>query len=430
MKFEANISSVGLRFGGQTAARRWGADGVLMATDKSEGPLAGLTVIEICQALAGPYACMMLSDMGARVIKVEKPGGDDSRGMPPHFVNGTSTYFMSINRGKESVVLDLKKPAAREALLKLVAKADIVVENNRPGVLAKLGLSFEAFKAANPKIVLCSISGFGQDGPYRDLPAYDMIVQAMSGGMSVTGEPGGAPVRSGVPIGDMCAGMTGALAAVSALHAAQASGQAQHADVSMLDVQVSMLSYQMAHHLATGIVPTLQGRAHSGIPEMGAYKCQDGLEVMIAPLAAHMWPWICKALELDDLAADPELASRAGRIKQRAMVKTRMQEAFEKRPLAEWLERMRAAGVPASGINDFAQVIADPQIAHRKMVANVHYDGVPTRLIGSPMKFDGIQQRYIDPPVLGAHGMDILTRDAGLSYEQAAKILEEKQASS
>jgi CoA:oxalate CoA-transferase len=394
-----------------------------MASVQSEGPLAGLTVIEICQALAGPYACMMLSDMGARVIKVEKPGGDDSRGMPPHYVKGTSTYFMSINRGKESIVLDLKTSEGKATLLKLVAKADIVVENNRPGVLEKLGLGFEDFKAANPKIVVCSISGFGQDGPYRDLPAYDMIVQAMSGGMSVTGEPGGSPVRSGVPIGDMCAGMTGALAAVSALRTAQATGQAQHADVSMLDVQVSMLSYQMAYHLATGVVPTLQGRAHSGIPEMGAYKCQDGLELMIAPLAAHMWPWVCKALELDDLATDPELATRAGRIKQRAMVKTRMQEAFERRPLAEWLQRMRAAGVPASGINDFAQVIADPQIAHRKLVANVHYDGVPTRLIGSPVKFKGVPQHYIDPPMLGAHGMDILTEYLGMSPEEASATL-------
>jgi CoA:oxalate CoA-transferase len=394
-----------------------------MATSQAEGPLTGLTVIEICQALAGPYACMMLADMGARVIKVEKPGGDDSRGMPPHFVHGTSTYFMSINRGKESIVLDLKTEAGRSALLKLVAKADIVVENNRPGVLDKLGLGFEDFRAANEKIVLCSISGFGQDGPYRNLPAYDMIVQAMSGGMSITGEPGGNPVRSGVPIGDMCAGMTGALAAISALHAAQATGTAQRADVAMLDVQVSMLCYQMAHHLATGVVPTLQGRAHSGIPEMGAYKCQDGIELMIAPLAAHMWPWLCKALELDDLAADPELTSRAGRIKQRAAVKARIQAALESKPAAQWLTRLQAAGVPAAYINDFAQVVADPQIAHRKMVAEVHYDGVPTRLIGSPLKFEGMTPQYRDPPVLNAHGFDILTRDLGMADEAARLLL-------
>lgn len=394
-----------------------------MPESKSAGPLSGVTVIEICQALAGPYACMMLSDMGARVIKVEKPGGDDSRGMPPHFVKGTSTYFMSINRGKESIVLDLKTAEARDALLKLVAKADIVVENNRPGVLDRLGLTFDAFKTANPKVVLCSISGFGQDGPYRDLPAYDMIVQAMSGGMSITGEPSGKPVRSGVPIGDMCAGMTGALAAVSALHAARSTGEAQHCDVAMLDVQVSMLSYQMAYHLATGIVPTLQGRAHSGIPEMGAYECSDGVEVLIAPLAAHMWPWVCKALDFPELAEDPAFATRTERIKRRAELKEKIQEAFRTRPSTEWVQRMRDAGVPVASVNDFAGVIADPQIQHRGMVANLDYEGVPVRLIGSPLKFAGAQQRYLSPPALGAHGESILKNDLGFSDAEIEKVI-------
>jgi crotonobetainyl-CoA:carnitine CoA-transferase CaiB-like acyl-CoA transferase len=395
---------------------------------KSEGPLAGVTVIEICQALAGPYACMMLSDMGARVIKIEKPGGDDSRGMPPHFVKGTSTYFMSINRGKESIVLDLKTAAAREVLLKLVAKADIVVENNRPGVLDRLGLSFEAFKAVNPKIVLCSISGFGQDGPYRDLPAYDMIVQAMSGGMSVTGEPAGKPVRSGVPIGDMGAGMTGALAAVSALHAARVTGEAQHADVAMLDVQVSMLSYQMAHHLATGVVPTLQGRAHSGISEMGAYESQDGIEVLIAPLAAHMWPWVCKGLDMPKLAEDPRFATRAERVKNRPALREIIQTTFKTRTAAEWIKRMRDAGVPVACINDFAAVIADPQIQHRGMVAHTDYDGVPVRLIGSPLKFAGVEQHYKSPPALGADGQSILKNDLGMNDAQIKEIIQSTQA--
>ncbi len=394
-----------------------------MPESMSVGPLSGLTVIEICQALAGPYCCMMLSDMGARVIKVEKPGGDDSRGMPPHFVKGTSSYFMSINRGKESIVLDLKTAAAREVLLKLVAKADIVVENNRPGVLDRLGLTFDAFKQANPRIVLCSISGFGQDGPYRDLPAYDMIVQAMSGGMSITGEPSGKPVRSGVPIGDMCAGMTGALAAVSALHAARATGVAQHADVAMLDVQVSMLSYQMAYHLATGVVPTLQGRAHSGIPEMGAYECQDGIEVLIAPLAAHMWPWVCKALDLNELAEDPAFATRTERVKHRAALKERIQGVFRTRPAAEWVQRMRDAGIPVASVNDFAGVVADPQVQHRGMVAQLDYEGEPVRLIGTPLKFVGVEQQYKSPPGLGAHGESILRGDLGLSDAQICEIL-------
>jgi crotonobetainyl-CoA:carnitine CoA-transferase CaiB-like acyl-CoA transferase len=319
-------------------------------------------------------------------------------------------------------MLDLKTAAGREVLLQLVAKADMVVENNRPGVLGRLGLTFDAFKKMNPKIVVCSISGFGQDGPYKDLPAYDMIVQAMSGGMSVTGEPEGKPVRSGVPIGDMCAGMTGALAAVAALHAARATGQAQHADVAMLDVQVSMLSYQMAYHLATGIVPTLQGRAHSGSPEMGAYECQDGVEVLIAPLAAHMWPWVCKGLGLEELSNDPTFAARTDRAKHRAALKEKIQAAFRTRPAGEWVQRMRDVGVPVARVNDFAGVIADPQIQHRGMVAHTDFEGVPVRLIGSPLKFDGVEQRYKGPPGLGADGASILKNDLGFTDEDVERL--------
>lgn len=394
---------------------------------RKTGPLAGVTVIEFCQALAGPYCGMLLSDLGARVIKVEKPGGDDSRGMPPHFIEGTSVYFMSINRGKESLVVDLKQPAARKVMLDLVAKADIVIENNRPGVMDRLGLGFEDLKAVNPSITMCSISGFGKDGPYSNRPAYDMIVQAMSGGMSVTGEPDGKPVRSGVPIGDMCAGMAGALAAVSALQAAKATGQAQHADVSMLDVQLSMLSYPMAYHLASGVNPTLAGRGHTGIPEMGAYECSDGSEVLIAPLAEQMWPRVCRALGLDEMAVDPALATRSARIQRREEVKQKISAAFLQRSSSEWIELMNDAGIPATRVNTFADVIADPQIQHREMVTEVKYGDTPTRLIGSPMKFAGVDQGYGDPPILGADGHAILSGDLKLS-EQEIQLLEKSGA--
>jgi crotonobetainyl-CoA:carnitine CoA-transferase CaiB-like acyl-CoA transferase len=205
---------------------------------------------------------------------------------------------------------------------------------------------------------------------------------------------------------------------VSALHRARSTGTAQHADVAMLDVQVSMLSYQMALHLATGLVPTLQGRAHSGIPEMGAYECKDGIEVLIAPLAAHMWPWLCKALELEELEKDPNLATRAARIEHRATLKSKLQAVFLTRTSDEWVERMRAAGVPIAAVNDFKKVIDDPQIQHRKLVADVTYDGIPTRLIGSPMKFSGAEQHYDAPPTLDSHGHAILKNDLGLSDDQ------------
>lgn len=395
-------------------------------TANKQGPLAGVTVIEFCQALAGPYCCMMLSDLGARVIKIEKPGGDDSRGMPPHYIEGSSTYFMSINRGKESLQIDLKKPGARELILKLVKDADIVVENNRPGVMARLGLGFEDFKAVNPKIAMCSISGFGQDGPYSNRPAYDMIVQAMSGGMSITGEPDGKPVRSGVPIGDMCAGMTGALSAVSALHAARASGEAQYADVAMLDVQVSMLCYQMAYHLASGVVPTLQGRGHSGIPEMGAYEASDGVEVLIAPLAENMWPRVCSALELQDLAEDPSLNQRSERIARREELKVIIEAAFLKRDSHEWIRRFADEGIPASRINNFADVVADDQVQHRGMVPHMMYGDTDIRLIGSPMKFPAYDKTYDGPPRLGADGERILTEDLGLTSDEIGQLTSDR----
>jgi CoA:oxalate CoA-transferase len=245
----------------------------------------------------------------------------------------------------------------------------------------------------------------------------------MSGGMSITGEPSGKPVRSGVPIGDMCAGMTGALSAVSALHAARATGQAQHCDVAMLDVQVSMLSYQMAYHLATGIVPTVQGRAHSGNPLMDAYECADGVEVLIAPLAAHMWPWVCNALDRADLIDDPRFATRNDRVKHRPELRAEIQAAFLTRPSAEWVLRMREAGVPVGSVNDFAAVIADPQIQHRGMVAHTNYEGVPVRLIGSPLKFAGVEQRYSSPPALGAQGPSILKNDLGLSDAEIDAVI-------
>ncbi len=389
---------------------------------EKSGPLSGVTVIEMCQALAGPYAGMMLSDMGARVIKVEKPGGDDSRGMPPYFIKGTSAYFMSINRGKESIVLDIKTDAGRDVLLKLVAKADIVVENNRPGVLDRLGLGFEAMKAVNPKIVVASISGFGQSGPYRDLPAYDMIVQAMSGGMSVTGEPDGKPVRSGVPIGDMCAGMSGALAAVAALHEAKATGKAQHADVAMLDVQVSMLSYQMAYHLASGVIPTLQGRGHSGTPLMGAYEASDGIEVLISPLAEHMWGWVCAALGVPEMEKDPLFATRTARLEHRVELRQTLERLFRTRTADEWVDKMREHGVPVAKVNDFAGVVADPQVNHRGMVAHTDYAGEPIRLIGSPLNFAGHPHIYDGPPTLGGQGEAILATDLGLSATEIADL--------
>ena len=250
--------------------------------------LADVTVLELSQALAGPYCGQLLADLGARVIKVEKPSGDDARGMPPHFVGDTSSYFLSVNRGKQSVAIDLKADGAADLVLGLIEHVDVVIESNRPGVLARLGLAPEKMLERKPSLVVCSITGFGQDGPYRNRGAYDIVVQAASGGMSITGEPGGRPLRAGVPIADMSAGMGGATGILAALHRARATGKGCHLDIAMLDIQVSMLSYHMVNTMLSGIVPGPSGNGHSGAGALGAYPCSDRLVLLVAPMADSM----------------------------------------------------------------------------------------------------------------------------------------------
>lgn len=386
-------------------------------------PLENMLVVEFCQALAGPFCTQLMADMGARVIKVEKPGGDDSRGMPPHFIGDSSAYFAGPNRNKESILLDLKTPQGKSVALELAAQADIVVENNRPGVMDRLGLGFEHVKAVNPDIVYASISGFGQDGPYRDLAAYDPIVQAMSGVMSLTGEPGRKPVRVGVPIGDLSAAMLAAFGAVSALHAARADGVGRHIDASMLDAQLAMLQYHMVYYLFSGAVPGRQGQRHSGVPEQGEFESSDGVTLFLAPMSEKMWTPLCCAIGAPDLADDPGLATRMARMKRVDEVRTRFETLFATRPAAEWVELLRAAGIPATTINSLDMVAADPQVAHRGMIADTTYDGLDIKLIGSPLRVNGFVEPVRSPPKLGQHSRAILAGDLGLDAGEIDALL-------
>ena len=236
-----------------------------MMAERGAGPLSHVTVLDMTQFLAGPYGSQILGDLGARVIKIETPDGDITRNTPPYFHQGESAYFLSVNRNKESLVLNLKEQRGREIFLELVKKADIVLENYRPGVVKRLGIDYPVLCEVNPRIVMCSISGFGQDGPYRDRPAYDIIIQAISGGMSLTGEEGGKPVRAGIPLADLSAGMFGAISVLAGLAKVQATGEGAYYDVSMMDCQVSMLTYQAAYYLMSGEVPGLQGRGHRSL---------------------------------------------------------------------------------------------------------------------------------------------------------------------
>ncbi len=385
------------------------------------GPLDGVTVLDLSQALSGPFATQLMAFLGARVIKVEKPGGDDSRGMPPHEVAGTSAYFLSVNRGKESVVVDLKQPDGVDIVLRLAERCNIVIENNRPGVLDKLGLGFDALCRRNPRLVYCPISGFGQDGPFRDHPAYDLVVQAMSGGMSLTGEPGRKPVRAGVAVADLCAGYAAVIAALSALRAAELTGDPQLADVSMLDVQVAMLCYQLVYYMISDVVPGPLGSGHTSLPEVGAFECGDGVDIVLAPMSEQMWPGLCDAIERPDLRANAELGTRALRLERRVEVRAELANTLAQHSSQHWLTRLQAHGIPAAPINTLDRVVEHPQVRARGMLVDVDFQGEPVKLIGSPIKVTGMTDAPA-PPAYGEHTARILIDELGITLERVRDL--------
>ncbi|MDB5640816.1 MAG: hypothetical protein JWN07_133, partial [Hyphomicrobiales bacterium] len=317
---------------------------------RAGGPLSHLRVLDLTIFLSGPFATQMLGDLGAEVIKVEAPEGDMTRRLPPHFVDRESAYYLSINRNKSSLSLDLKTEQGRALLRRLALASDVVVENFRPGVLDRLGLSYDDIAKEKPAIVWCSISGFGQDGPYRDRPAYDMIVQAMSGGMSLTGEPDGRSVRSGIPIGDLAAGMYAVTGMLAAIIESQRTGKGKWVDVAMLDCQVAMLTYQAAYYLASMEAPGRQGAGHDSIPTYRSFPCGDGRDVVITANTERMWRNLCGVLDLAHLAEDPRFAANDLRYQNRHELWTLLEQAFAKKPAAEWADALVRAEIPAAEV--------------------------------------------------------------------------------
>lgn len=373
-------------------------------------PLSGLRILDLTQFLAGPFCTQILADLGAEIIKIEPHAGDPTRALPPYFYKGDSAYFLAINRSKRSLVLDLSSEAGRNIFYDLVRRADAVIEAFRPGVAKKLGAHYDAIKNINPRIVYCSISGFGQDGPYATRPAYDMIVQALSGAMSLTGEIGGRPVRSGTPIGDLNAGQSAATAILAALWERERSGVGQSIDISMLDVQVAMLSYLGQYYLISGDVPGLQGRGHMSIPTYNAFCARDGRDVLICANTERMWQQLCEALEIAELANDARFETNERRHANRAELEPMLERAFAKYDCADLLARFHERGIPSAPVNSLAEALADPQVVHRGMVRAVeHALGGEIRLLGNPIKFSRSQDADFDsPPTLGQHTEIIL----------------------
>lgn len=345
------------------------------------GPLSDLLVVDLTRVLAGPFVAMLMADMGARVIKVERPGtGDDSRSFGP-FAGERSYYFARVNRGKESIALDLRDAADRDVLLALVDRADVLVENFRPGVMARLGLSAGELRARNPRLVYCSVSGFGQTGPWSERPAYDAVIQALSGIMSVTGSADGPPVRPGIPIADLAGGLFGFGAVMSALHARERTGVGDEVDVAMYDSILALLESAALWTLATGTAPARAGNAHFSIAPFDTFPCSDG-DIAICAANDALFGALCLALGQPDLATDPRFATNAQRYAHRPALTTKISAAVSTNTREHWLGVLTAGGVPCGEVATVEAALSSAQTLARDMVVDA--DGI--ELPGNPMK--------------------------------------------
>ena len=384
----------------------------------------GVRVLDLSRMLAGPYGSMLLADMGAEVIKIEEPaGGDAMREMgPPFLPDGESAYFLAINRNKKSVALDLTKPEGRDVFLDLVAQADVVWENFRPGVMERLRCDYATLAAVNPRLVMCSISAYGQDGPYRDWPAFDIALQAMGGALSLTGEPGGPPVRMGLPMADLSGGMFGAFAVAGALVRRSRTGVGAHVDLSLLDCQVSLLGYIAQYFWTDGRVPAPMGSAHTSVVPYQALATRDGH--LIVAVFERFWAGFCRAAGHPEWTADPRFATNGARVAHRQALMAVMEPVFMERGTADWLERLRAHGVPVAPIQSVDRVLDDPQVRHRRMVVDMahgRHGTLPT--LGTPIKVDGAMGLEVtEPPRLGEHTANVLADLLKYSGERIAAL--------
>jgi formyl-CoA transferase/CoA:oxalate CoA-transferase len=381
------------------------------------GLLEGIRVLDVSRVLTGPYCSLMLADLGAEVIKIEMPErGDETRAWGPPFLEGESAYFLSVNRNKKSVTVNLKSEEGREIVLKLAEHADVFLENFAPGVAARLGLGYEAARAANPRIVYCSISGFGQEGPYRGLPAYDIILQGMGGLQGITGEPGQAPIRIGVAVADIAGGMFAAYAIAAALAHRERAGKGEHIDVSLLDGQLAWLTYMSGYYFATGKDPERAGSRHPTIVPYQTFATADGY-INVAAGNDEIFQRLCTAIGQPDLALDPRFHTNPKRVENRAQLEPLLEGVFTERTTGEWRDTLNEHGVPAGPVYRISEIVRDPQIVARQMTLTLlHPKAGEIRQFAKPFRVLDERGPATPPPLLGEHTAEVL---GSLGYSEA-----------
>jgi len=399
------------------------------------GPLSHIRVLDLSRVLAGPWAGQNLADLGAEVIKVERPGsGDDSRAFGPPWVKDKegrdtkdSAYYTSANRGKKSITINIARPEGQKLARELARISDVLIENYKFGDLARYGLAYDDLAKINPRLVYCSVTGFGQTGPYRERPGYDFMIQGMGGMMSVTGEPddapGGGPQRAGVPVADIITGMYASIAICAALAHREKSGAGQHLDLALLDSQIALLAYQNTNYFSTGSPPKRIGNLHPNIVPYQPFRTQDG-RVILACGNDNLYRKFCEVAGCPELAADARFASNGKRVENRAELSRLLQEIFLKKTTREWVELLDAAGVANGPINDVAQVFQEPQVKARGVKIELeHPVAGKLPLVASPMRFSGTPLEHkLAPPVLGQHTDEILREVLSLSDGEIARL--------
>ncbi|NWG33282.1 MAG: CoA transferase [Chloroflexi bacterium] len=394
--------------------------------------LQGIRILDLTHMLSGPYAGMMLADLGAETIKVEPPvTGEGTRRLlekdPKNSLNGFGAYYMTLNRNKKSITLDLKSEKGLQIFYELVKTADIVLSNFSAGVTERLKIDYPHLSSINPRIITCTITGFGETGPNKDRTAFDMVAQAMGGGMSITGQPGNPPTRSGIPIGDLGGGLMGVIGVLAALQARHTTGRGQHVDISMLDAQISLLNYMATMHFLSGVIPDKLGNGHFVHVPYDTFQCSDGY-LIIAIIADNFWEALLTLLPADDLNTE-EHKYQPGRLKNKQLIHRRLNEILSTNTQTYWLEKLRSARIPCAPVYNLKQALHDEQVLARNMIVEVaHPLGGSTKMPGNPIKLSNTHEdTFTPPPLLGQHNEEVFST-LGLSHEdietlQAAGVI-------